>query len=87
MVKIEELKFLRVNFRRVFNNNVMDILDCSFNYSGEEFFVFDLGDRVFFLISSRFIFFLSYGLLCFFFFSNKFSFFFNSELDKDKVIL
>ncbi|XP_062604883.1 leucine zipper putative tumor suppressor 2 homolog [Saccostrea cucullata] len=37
VAKTDELKSLRANLRRVSNNNVMDILDCSFNQSGEEF--------------------------------------------------
>lgn len=87
LAKTEELKSLRANLRRVSNNNVMDILDCSFNQSGEEFSAPDLGDRSSPLTSSRLTSPLSHGLPRSSPLSNKSSSSLNSESDKDKVIL
>lgn len=87
LAKTEELKSLRANLRRVSNNNVMDILDCSFNHSGEEFSAPDLGDRSSPLTSSRLTSPLSHGLPRSSPLSNKSSSSLNSESDKDKVIL
>lgn len=87
LAKTEELKSLRANLRRVSNNNVMDILDCSFNHSGEEFSAPDLGDRASPLTNSRLTSPLSHGLPRSSPLSNKSSSSLNSESDKDKVIL
>lgn len=87
LAKTEELKSLRANLRRVSNNNVMDILDCSFNHSGEEFSAPDLGDRSSPLTSSRLTSPLSHGLPRSSPLSYKSSSSLNSESDKDKVIL
>jgi chromosome segregation ATPase len=53
VAKTEELKSLRANLRRVSNNNVMDILDCSFNQSSEEFSPPEFSERTSPSVSSR----------------------------------
>lgn len=89
VAKTEELKSLRANLRRVSNNNVMDILECSFNQSGEEFSAPEFSERTSPSISSRLTSPVSHGLphssplnL-----STKSSSSLNSESNKDKAIL
>ena len=85
LAKTDEVKSLRANLRRVSNNNVMDILDYSFNQSGEEFSAPGLHERTSPLTSSRLVSPVlpprSSPL------SSKSTSSLNSESDKEKVIL